>query len=173
MTVTNKKNIIVKITNKPYELKFAKKASKYGFGPKVIKSTKKCGKTLIYMRKASIILYEWLQKKHSKKVYNKTYDSIVKLIQKMHNYNIVHGDIHIGNIGLFKKKWLLIDYGKSHYKNKSFKLLDTILKIVKLPSYSSNKGYDKYFKNSLTTYNKIPFYIKTQHFLFKTLKSYF
>ena len=82
--LTNKKNVIVKITNKATfqknEYKYAKKAGELRIGPKIYKKTKKDDKIFIYMQKVDIILKDWLLKKHSKETYKEAYKKIVKLV---------------------------------------------------------------------------------------------
>jgi len=159
---TNNKNIVVKLTKILSELKLAKKAGDIGVGPIVFKYVKKCGYNLIYMEKASIFLYEWLTMRHSKQTYQQTYTKLVKLVEKLHKNNIVHGDIHIANIGMIKNKWVLIDYGKSHYyKNNNTLYIDFIKKIIRSPRHS-NKGYHKYFKEIMVPYSKLPIFVKLQ-----------
>ena len=164
---SDKKNIIIKATKETNEFKYAKKAGEIGIGPKVFKTIKRCGYNLIYMEKINIMLYEWLCKKHTKKIYRQTYDKLVKLIDTIHENNMVHGDIHIGNIGMIRNKWVLIDYGKTHnYKNKNKPYIDFIRKISYRPFYS-NIGYEKYFKKILVPYNKLPLSTKIHIYILK------
>ena len=129
--LTNKKNVIVKITNKATfqknEYKYAKKAGELRIGPKIYKKTKKDDKIFIYMQKVDIILKDWLLKKHSKETYKEAYKKIVKLVEKLHKNNIMHGDIHIGNIAKIKNRWVLIYYGDSHKKSNSQFSLNNII----------------------------------------------
>jgi tRNA A-37 threonylcarbamoyl transferase component Bud32 len=167
---TYNKNIVVKLTKQSNELKLAKKAGDLRVGPKVLKSIKKCGYTLIYMEKTNIMLYEWLKKRHTKKTYQQTYNKLMKLVIKLHKNNIVHGDIHIGNIGMIKNRWVLIDYGKTHYyKNNNTSYIDIIRNITKRPLYS-NKGYSQYFKEILVPYSKIPISTKLHIYMLETIK---
>jgi tRNA A-37 threonylcarbamoyl transferase component Bud32 len=167
---TNNKNIVVKPTKTLSELKLAKKAGDIGIGPIVLKYVKRCGYNLIYMERASIFLYEWLTKRHSKKTYQQTYTKLVKLIEKLHKNNIVHGDIHIANIGMIKNKWVLIDYGKSHYyKNNNTSYIDFIRKITRRP-LQSNKGYHKYFKEIMVPYSKLPISVKIHIYILEKVK---
>jgi tRNA A-37 threonylcarbamoyl transferase component Bud32 len=122
------------------------------------------------MEKTNIMLYEWLKKRHSKKTYQQTYTKLIKLVNTLHKNNIVHGDIHVGNIGMIKNKWVLIDYGKSHYyKNNNTSYIDIIRKITKRP-FQSNKDYIQYFKQILVPYSKIPLVTKLNIYFLETLK---
>jgi len=162
----NKKIAIKVIPNKYYnslELRYSKKADKLNIGPKIYKKIKTKTHVLIYMQKIDIILYQWLKKKHTKKEYEDAYKKVLRLIKKLHKNNIIHGDIHIGNIGLIGKKWVIFDFGKSHTdKNiKRYSYFDNLTrKIMKKPSYS-NKYYEEYLKKIFQPYNKLPLSIKS------------
>jgi tRNA A-37 threonylcarbamoyl transferase component Bud32 len=161
---SNKKNIVIKVINHKYynnnEYIFAKKAGELGIGPKIYKKVKKNNNILIYMKKVDIMLNEWLLKKHTKKIYKDTYKKLLLLVTKLHENNIVHGDIHMGNIGMLKKRWVLIDFGKSHnIKNNKYSHVNIIRFITRTPLYS-NKGYENYFKKILVPYNKLPLIVK-------------
>ena len=98
--LTNKKNVIVKITNKATfqknEYKYAKKAGELRIGPKIYKKTKKDDKIFIYMQKVDIILKDWLLKKHSKETYKEAYKKIVKLVEKFNtNFQKFSNDTNI------------------------------------------------------------------------------
>lgn len=161
-TSKKNKNIVIKIIKKKDynndEFKFAKKAGDLGIGPKIYKKSTNKDYVLIYMELITIPLYKWLLKKHTKKEYDDAYTKLVKLVKKLHKNNIIHGDIHVGNIGLIKNKWVLYDYGKSHLILDSFK--DTFVQVFrkkfrKLPSYFDNSGYETYFKHILKPYDKL------------------
>jgi tRNA A-37 threonylcarbamoyl transferase component Bud32 len=157
------KNIVIKVIKNTYynenEYKFSKKADKLNISPKIYKKKKEGDYTLIYMQKVDTILYKWLQKRHSKKEYEDAFNKITKLVEKLHQNNIIHGDIHIGNIGLIKKKWVLFDYGFSHTGKKS--IYNNFIRIIAgKTSYSLNKGYQTYFKNILVPYKDLPFKVK-------------
>ena len=161
--ILNKNTVIKVIKNKNFnnnEFKYAKKAGELGIGPKVYKKVKKNNNVFIYMEKVDTMLIDWLRKKHTKKIYTEAYKKLVVLVNKLHENNIVHGDIHIGNIGMIKKKWVLIDYGKSHnITNNQTSYVNIMRCIMRTPLYS-NKGYEDYFKKILVPYNKLPFIIK-------------
>ena len=162
------KNIVIKVIRNIYfnenEYKFSKKADKLKVGPKIYKKKKEGNYTLIYMQKVDTILYKWLQKRHSKKEYKNAYTKITKLVEKLHENNIIHGDIHIGNIGLVKKRWVLLDYGDSHTGKKS--IYNNIIRSIKgKTSYSSNKGYENYFKSVFVPYEDLPFRVKLHIFI--------
>jgi tRNA A-37 threonylcarbamoyl transferase component Bud32 len=161
------KNIVIKVIRNIYfnenEYKFSKKAYKLKVGPKIYKKKKEGNYTLIYMQKADTILYKWLQKRHSKKEYKNAYNKITKLVEKLHENNIIHGDIHIGNIGLIKKRWVLLDYGITHNKNNNKSFLSYFFNIIKFPikiPLYSNSGYKKYLKKIIVPYRDLPFTTK-------------
>lgn len=176
---TSKKNIVVKVIKKSNynkkEYLYAKKQGILGTGPKVYKKVKKDNNVFIYMQKVDIILKDWLLKKHSKKTYEETYKKLLRLVDKLHNNNIIHGDIHIGNIGKIKNKWVLIDYGLSHKtKDNQFSIINIFNYIINKPLYS-NKGYEDYFKIVLVPFSKlstkVKIHIKLMNFL-KSIKSF-
>lgn len=160
------KDIAIKvIKNKSYkssELRYAKKADKLNIGPKIYKKVKTKTHTLIYMQKLDTVLYKWLKKKHTKKAYEEAYKDIMKLIKKLHKNNLIHGDIHIGNIGRIGKKWVIFDFGRSH-SNKDIQKIsifdDITRKIMRKPRYS-NKSYEDYLRKVLQPYEKLPFSVK-------------
>jgi tRNA A-37 threonylcarbamoyl transferase component Bud32 len=161
----NNKNIVIKVIRNIYfnenEYKFSKKAGKLNIGPTIYKKKKDGDHTLIYIQKIDTVLYKWLQKKHSKKEYEDAFNKITKLVEKLHKNNIIHGDIHIGNIGLIKKRWVLFDYGDAHTKNSKESIYNNIIRSIKgKTSYSLNKGYQTYFKNILVPYKDLPFRVK-------------
>jgi len=164
------KNIVIKVIKNTYynenEYKFSKKADKLNISPKIYKKKKEGDYTLIYMQKVDTILYKWLQKRHSKKEYEDAFNKIIKLVEKLHQNNIIHGDIHIGNIGLIKKKWVLFDYGITHFKNNKKSFLSYIYKLnILRKSFYSNKNYNNYLKKILVPYDDLPFNIKLQIFM--------
>ena len=166
--LTSKKNIVVKIIDKSIfqknEYKYAKKAGELRIGPKIYKKTKKDDKIFIYMQKVDIILKDWLLKKHSKETYKEAYKKIVKLVEKLHKNNIIHGDIHLGNIAKIKNRWVLIDYGDSHKTSNSQFSINNIRNFLYKPLYS-NKGYAEYLERILVPYSKLDFLIKLHLFL--------
>lgn len=105
----------------------------------------------IVMQKIDTTLDKWLMKQRSAKSKTKAYTKIIELIKKMHDMNIVHGDIKSDNIGKIGSRWVLIDFGHSFYKsNKSlltnrgkyiFRHIDATLKSKTKPN---NSGYTKH-----------------------------
>lgn len=164
---TSDKDIVVKATTLKKEVFYAKKASKLTIGPTVYKTTKKCGYYLIYMKKVDMTLNKWLRKKHSLKTYERVYKKLIELVEKLHKNNLSHNDIHVGNIGLVNKKWVLIDFGNTTRLNGNFSKKINFLKLH--PLYS-NKGYEEYFKKVLVPYNKLPLNIKIHIFYIENLK---
>ena len=171
---TNKKNIVVKIINKlkynKKEYTYSKKAGELRIGPKIYKKYETNKKILIYMERIDTVLTEWITKTHSKKTYKETYTKLVNLVNKLHNNNIIHGDIHMGNIGKIKNRWVLIDYGWAHKKKES-KFLGRDIKAFFYKPLYSNKGYADYFKKILVPYSKLNFLLKLHHlFIFNRYK---
>lgn len=165
------KNIVIKVIRNIYfnenEYKFSKKAYKLKVGPKIYKKKKEGNHTLLYMQKVDTVLYKWLQKRHTKKEYKNAYNKITKLVEKLHENNIIHGDIHIGNIGLIKKRWVLLDYGITHNKNsnKTLYLMVYKLKIFQFLLDYNNKNYKILLKKILVPYKDLPFNIKFEIFM--------
>ena len=160
----NEEIVIKVINNKDYDKKeyfYNKKAEKLKIGPKIYKKRKLKDYTLLYIEKIDTILSEWLTNKHSKKEYDKTYNDILNLIRKLHKNNIVHGDIHVGNIGKIKNRWVLFDFGMTHKKDSpiSKKSIDIERFITHRP-YFSNKNYEEYLKKIIVPYDDIPVIVK-------------
>lgn len=170
------KNIIIKAikTNKyrDDEYKIGKKAYKLGVGPKIYKKVNTENYTLLFMERVDTPLYKWILKKHTKKEYKTVFNKLIKLVKKLHQNNIIHGDIHIGNIGLIGKKWVLYDYGHAYkLSNKQpLKISGIVRKTMGTPNRSNN-DYETYFKNVLKPYKELSNNVKCHIYLLKYIKS--
>jgi len=160
------KNIVIKvIPKKKYNKKeyfYAKKIGDMGLSPKIYNKKIVDNYVLLYMQKIDCTLLDWVQKKRTTKEYDQVYRKVIKLVQKLHSHNIQHGDIHVGNIGRIKNKWVLIDFGFTHKKGESSgqKFLSKETKKIRMIPETDNKGYEEYFKNILQPYKKLPTLLK-------------
>lgn len=164
---TDKKNIVIKVIPKNKfnnrEYIYSKKIASLGLSPKIYKKITLKSHVMIYMQRIDYSMLDWIKKKRTKKEYKDSYRDVIKLIKKLHKNNIAHGDLHVGNIGRIKNKWVLIDFGFSHdlgTQLKVFFLRKKTKTIRGLPDKNSNKNYEDYFYNILQPYDKIPLILK-------------
>ena len=161
------KQIVIKVIPKKKfnisEYKYAKKIAELGLAPEIYKKVTTKEHVLIYMHRIDYTLFDWIKKRRTKKEYNDVYEKVIKTINTLHENNIIHGDIHVGNIGVIKNKVVLIDFGFTHKKGtgSSQKLLSKKTKrLRKIPDSENNKGFEQYFKSILQPYDKLSILLK-------------
>lgn len=164
-TSTTKNTVIKVIPKKKYNKKeyfYAKKIGDLGLSPKIYNKKIVDDYVLLYMQKIDYTLFDWIQKRRTTKEYKEVYKKVIKLIQKLHSHNIQHGDIHVGNIGRIKNKWVLIDFGFTHKKGEPSiqKIVSKKSKKIRMIPETDNKGYEEYFTNILQPYDKLPILLK-------------
>ena len=96
---------------------------------------------------------------------DKYFDDIFKLIKKMHNNNVIHNDLHTGNI-LYKKDkkgkytFCINDFGLSiYFENKNMQISEKYVPRINVPNFFF-PSYDYYvFSNKLEKIKKKMFSI--------------
>lgn len=93
---------------------------------------------VLVMEKLDMSLEEYIQQnKRSNKDLDVLKGKLEVLLNKLHNLNICHNDIHDGNFMIKNDKWYIIDFGESRYTTGSNKkcfdhrLLDHLFDIYK------------------------------------------